>query len=382
MTEELMDCATYTLIKDRFYLPVTPQNGPALYTGDLRILEVRGSSAYMVKLIDGDARPPMSVFEDIRRNTDFIYDCRSNRRRTFSTQYIILCGYSYYAEYINMIKSYEEQLVKDDIQIHLNVICTESTEICSVGKHFKEFERNLNSIVAAFNLLKSNNMGAVGREDIEVLLRSINTDKEKYSKPLKGITVTKVIIGINVLCWIIGIISEQLYGVDYLKQYGIQNGILIRYFNQYWRLVTPIFLHAGFLHMAMNSYFLYYLGETVERYYGKARFIILYLFTGIVGNIVSFFTLNPFSNSLGASGACLGVGGALVYIWLRKEDNFFKYNHSMSSLVLMILFNVFYGFFIKGANIDNGAHVGGFLAGMLFAFIYSIIKKIKLSKSN
>ena len=82
--------------------------------------------------------------------------------------------------------------------------------------------------------------------------------------------------------------------------------------GEWWRLITPMFLHIGLIHLVMNSFALYYLGTAVERIYGRYRFLFIYLFAGFAGTLASFL-FSPDSISAGASGGIFGLFGALLF---------------------------------------------------------------------
>jgi rhomboid protease GluP len=155
-----------------------------------------------------------------------------------------------------------------------------------------------------------------------------------------------------------------------LIKYGAKFNPYI-YDGEWWRFITPIFLHIGFLHLAMNTLALYYLGTAVERIFGNARFLFIYLFAGVAGFIASFiFSSNI---SAGASGAIFGCFGALLYFCLIYPKLFFR---TMGANVLVILaLNLVFGFSV--ASIDNAGHLGGLAGGFLAAGIMHFPKKKK-----
>ena len=90
--------------------------------------------------------------------------------------------------------------------------------------------------------------------------------------------------------------------------------------GQWWRFVTPVFIHIGLLHLAFNSYALWIVGPQVEKLYGPARFVILYVLTGIAGVYGSYFTI-PNAISAGASGAIFGLFGVLLVFGIRYRHS-------------------------------------------------------------
>lgn len=143
------------------------------------------------------------------------------------------------------------------------------------------------------------------------------------------------------------------------------------YDGEWWRFITPIFLHIGFLHIAMNTLALYFLGPAVERIFGTLRFSLIYLFAGISGVIASFiFSSNI---SAGASGAIFGCFGALLYFALIYPKLFFR---TMGpSVIPVLVFNLIFGFTVS--IVDNAGHLGGLAGGFLAAGILHFPKKKK-----
>lgn len=143
------------------------------------------------------------------------------------------------------------------------------------------------------------------------------------------------------------------------------------YEGEWWRFITPIFLHIGFLHLAMNTLALYFLGPAVERIFGNTRFLFIYLFAGISGVIASFI-FSP-NISAGASGAIFGCFGALLYFALIYPKLFFR---TMGpSVITVLVFNLIFGFTVS--IVDNAGHLGGLAGGFLAAGIMHFPKKKK-----
>jgi rhomboid protease GluP len=156
-----------------------------------------------------------------------------------------------------------------------------------------------------------------------------------------------------------------------LIKYGAKVNPLI-YEGQWWRFITPVFLHIGFLHLAMNSLALYYLGISVEKIFGNIRFLFIYLFAGITGFIASFlFSTNL---SAGASGAIFGCFGALLYFGAVMPRLF---SRTMGrNVIFVLILNLAFGF--SSTGIDNAGHIGGLIGGFLAAGIVHLPKKKKL----
>jgi rhomboid protease GluP len=153
-----------------------------------------------------------------------------------------------------------------------------------------------------------------------------------------------------------------------LIQYGAKFNPLIQK-GEWWRLITPMFLHIGLLHLLMNSLALYYFGSIVERIFGNSRFLMIYIISGIFGTVASF-ALSP-SLSAGASGAIFGCFGALLYFGVRRPSLFFR---TMGANLLTLLgINLLIGFIIPA--VDNAGHIGGLIGGFLAAGIVHLPKE-------
>lgn len=135
--------------------------------------------------------------------------------------------------------------------------------------------------------------------------------------------------------------------------------------GQWWRFITPVFLHASLLHIGFNMYALYILGPELERHFGHIPFLVLYLLGGFSGVVLSFLlTASP---SLGASTAIFGLLGAQGVFVYRNQKLFGRRAQAMLRSILNIaVINLLIGL---SPGIDNWGHVGGLLGGSLFAWL-------------
>lgn len=136
--------------------------------------------------------------------------------------------------------------------------------------------------------------------------------------------------------------------------------------GQYWRLLTSMFLHGGFLHLALNAWGLYQLGTLFESWLGSTRMLATYFVSGIAGSVASIvWTQMP---SVGASGAIFGLLGALIAFLLKRHEALSPQGKSiLSQLVMWAVINVVIGASTPG--IDNAAHLGGCAAGFLIGLL-------------
>jgi rhomboid protease GluP len=175
-------------------------------------------------------------------------------------------------------------------------------------------------------------------------------------------TFTYVFFGINILIFLLMALAGGSTNELTLLAFGVKDNAEIAR-GQWWRFITPIFIHIGLLHLVFNSYALWVVGPQVEKLYGPSRFVILYLLTGIAGVWGSFY-YHPAIMSAGASGAIFGLFGVLLVFGLRYRDSippFFKRAVGTGVLPVIVL-NLIIGFSLSGI-VDNAAHVSGLLAG-------------------
>lgn len=174
--------------------------------------------------------------------------------------------------------------------------------------------------------------------------------------------LTYLLLYINIIIFFLLEFNGGSSNIETLIQFGAKfNPAIIE--GEWWRIVTSMFLHIGFLHLIMNMLALYYLGMMVERIFGSLRFIYIYFLAGIAGGLTSF-AFNV-SIAAGASGAIFGLLGALLFFGTVYRDLF---KQTMGkNLILIILINIVIGFVIP--QIDMGAHLGGLIGGYIASAI-------------
>jgi rhomboid protease GluP len=180
-------------------------------------------------------------------------------------------------------------------------------------------------------------------------------------KPL----VTYIMLGLSVAIYALQEITKSysLSGIGLPADWGLKvNELIIQ--GQLWRLFTPMFLHGGIIHIAMNMYALLAFGPQLERYYGHWRYLALYLVSGFAGNVASFLFSD--ANSLGASTAIFGLLGAEAVFLYRNRKLFGGAQRALTNLIVVAVINLAYGFAAPG--IDYWGHIGGLVGGVLFAW--------------
>lgn len=179
--------------------------------------------------------------------------------------------------------------------------------------------------------------------------------------------VTLGFVAINIFLYIASVFSgDLLYNEGaFSLRYLLQGG-------QWQRFITSMFLHADVDHLAGNMLMLYMAGELVEKYVGKRRFAILYFFSGISGSLLyavyEFFT-GRYVDSIGASGAVFGVIGALLVIVVRHRGRYADI--TLGRMGFMLVYMLYMG--LRTSNVNNAAHIGGLLGGMILTVFYMLI---------
>ena len=157
--------------------------------------------------------------------------------------------------------------------------------------------------------------------------------------------------------------SENSYTL--MKMGAMQNYAVVAG-HQWWRLFTAQFLHIGVLHLVSNAVIIYYMGQYMEPMLGHLKFLILYLLSGIGGNLLSLALGSDGTISAGASTALFGLFGAMTAIGVRNMNNPLISYLGRQAFVLAII-NIVLDLFAP--NIDIQGHIGGFIAGFLLAII-------------
>jgi len=189
--------------------------------------------------------------------------------------------------------------------------------------------------------------------------------------------VTNILIGINVAVYVVLVLLSMTVGAG-LGQLGtIDNNVILNAGGQVnslvaqgqvWRIFTAMFLHFNLLHIGLNMLTLFLIGGVVEMFYGKWRYLVIYLGSGIVGGIVTFFVVPVDVVSAGASGAIFGVFGALGVFYIMNRQALGRYGAgAITNWLFWLGLNLVFGFSVPGIGIWD--HIGGLVAGMIIALL-------------
>lgn len=191
---------------------------------------------------------------------------------------------------------------------------------------------------------------------VKVFLRN-----ENFKQYTNAYPVVSILLAINLIVFIITLVP----GIgDTVFNAGISvNGWILD--GEWWRLITAMFLHGGFMHVLMNMFSLFVFSPELEKFVGTWKFLSIYLLSGIMGGILTLLTQDAYYASVGASGAIFGVFGAYGAILLR-------YRHMVPQLRQVILPIIVISIIMTflSSNINITAHLGGMLTGFVIGLFF------------
>jgi membrane associated rhomboid family serine protease/Flp pilus assembly protein TadD len=206
--------------------------------------------------------------------------------------------------------------------------------------------------------------------------RASEAPRTSFYQALLGATphlwVTPTLIGANVVVFLVSLaLGASAIAPDsqHLLEIGANFGPWTLE-GQWWRLLSSEFVHFGILHLAVNMWALWLLGNIAERMFGNLTFLVLYLLSGVGGSLLSLLW-HPGILSAGASGAIMGIAGGLIAFLYFGQILVPKpvVRELLGSLVFIVLFNLFLGALWASTDptigIDNGAHIGGLVVGLV-----------------
>ena len=195
--------------------------------------------------------------------------------------------------------------------------------------------------------------------------KTIKNEKKlaRIFSPKKPV-ITYILMVLNIIIYLALVLYDQNGNITY----SFANNKLFVQQGEYYRLFTCMFLHANIYHLAFNMYALYVIGPQVEKYYGKIRYLFIYLISGLLGSLFSAVFMDANTYSLGASGALFGLLGSVAYFTYYYRATL--QGLLRSQIVPVILINLFIGLMFK--SIDLSAHIGGLIGGILMSMAIGI----------
>ncbi len=254
--------------------------------------------------------------------------------------------------------NFSSSIIKDDKNYHTIVLDSENSirENELLNKYFSDLKNSLEYSEDGFDLINKITFD-ISKKNIEESEKRNKMFKEK--KP----TVTYLIILINLivfgLMYVFGNGSEN---IDTLIKFGANYAPLTKS-GEYYRLITSAFLHIGIIHLLCNLYALYVIGPQIEQFFGRVKYILIYLFSAIMGSLFTLVLSGDNTVSAGASGAIFGLFGAILYFGYTYRG--YIGNAIISQIVPVILLNLFIG--LTSTNIGNAAHIGGLVGGYVMS---------------
>jgi membrane associated rhomboid family serine protease len=182
------------------------------------------------------------------------------------------------------------------------------------------------------------------------------------------VTATQVLIAINVLVFLAetatgtslgGVTNGASLGTVYI--HGALFGPYLTQEHQYYRLLTAGFLHDGLLHILFNMIFLWFMGRMLEPAIGKLNFVVVY-FVALLAGSFGALLFEPQAGTVGASGACFGILGALMVIAHYRGISIWQ-----SGLGITLLINIVFSLSVAGISI--GGHLGGVAGGAICGWV-------------
>lgn len=191
---------------------------------------------------------------------------------------------------------------------------------------------------------------------------------EELKKELSKEPVTAVLLLLNIIIFLVTDFTGGTDNTIHMLECGAAYPPFIMENGEYYRLFTCMFLHFGIEHLANNMLVLFVLGQRLEPVVGKIRFLLIYFLGGIGGNLISLvFDIKGgnYAVSAGASGAVFAVMGAMIWVVIRNHGRL--QDISTRQMLVMAAFSLYFGFASSG--VDNAAHVGGMICGILLAVV-------------
>ena len=270
--------------------------------------------------------------------------------------------YSFRSKVLNLLMNTRDEVTLTEEENVLSIKVKNITEL-KKNKFINDYFPNFKEKVVS----KNNGIVDVLEMTEELNKKTIKEDNElakiflKKDQPI----VTYSIILLNIIVFMLSLLDYNMV-INYFANYyiNVKNG-------EIYRLLTACFVHANFLHIFFNMYALFYIGPMVEKYYGKLKYLLIYLGSGIMGSLFSVVLSN--NVSIGASGAIFGLFGSMLYFGYKYRatlDGFVR-----SGIIPVLFINLILGFIVP--NIDVYGHIGGLIGGLLLSYILGVYRKGK-----
>ncbi|MEK4230962.1 rhomboid family intramembrane serine protease [Solibacillus sp. FSL H8-0538] len=185
--------------------------------------------------------------------------------------------------------------------------------------------------------------------------------RENFKQYIRLYPVVSTIITINIIVFIITLLPG--FGDEILYAGMSVNGLIAE--GEWWRIITSMFLHGGFMHVLFNMFSLFLFGPELENIAGKIRFLTVYFLAGIFGAAATFVTQDALYASVGASGAIFGIIGAFGALVFYTHKSFPQLRQIILPIIVISVIMTF-----LQPNINAAAHLGGLVAGFVLGLVY------------
>lgn len=188
-------------------------------------------------------------------------------------------------------------------------------------------------------------------------------------KGSKKFMPTYMIIILNTIVYVYtAILSGNFVEINgyVLRQYAQYNSFVLN--GGYWQLFTAMFVHVNIIHLLGNMFFLLIFGLRAEELFKIQEYLLIYFLSGLAGNLLTLL-FGPLMVSAGASGAVFGLFGACI-IYIRRAIG--------QSVVSALLYSFFLLMMSTGQNVNNLAHLGGLVAGLLIGYALAARRKLRI----
>jgi len=193
------------------------------------------------------------------------------------------------------------------------------------------------------------------------------TRRENLKEYMRFYPVVSTLIALNIMIYVLTILP--IIG-DFVFYFGLGSNRLISD-GEWWRFVTPMFLHGGLLHLLFNMFSLYLFGPELEKLAGKVRFLTIYFMAGLFGTMVTFLLQDLDYNHVGASGAIYGIFGAFAALVYYARNTMPQLKGIIVPIIVISVIMTF-----LQPNINITAHLTGLVVGFLIGLSYFHPKRI------
>lgn len=231
------------------------------------------------------------------------------------------------------------------------------------------------------NIVDGTKFNEDGMELYMKITKDINEKNEKDNVQTEELfkrkvpVITYAIIAINIIMFVLSNFATGSNFATKLANFGGLTKYHVISNLEIWRLVSSIFLHCDVIHLLVNCFSLYVIGSQIESYYGRFKYMTIYLLSGIAGNLLSLLFQGDNIVSAGASGAIFGLTGALLFFGYHFRV--FLATAIRTQIIPIIIINLGLGFIVP--QINNVAHIGGLIGGILVSMLVGIKYKTSVS---